>query len=160
MVGVVLLEGVVVQLLQVILRLLEILLTIKIFLAILSQPPGSVNNSIRVTEQGEMIRFKFGLPGLAVLSMEIYACAVLEASLLPMPKLKDSWREEMNKLADRAHRTYNSIVRENQDFVPYFRRITPLSALSKLPLGSRPAKRKQDGGVETLRAIPWIFAWT
>ncbi|CAF3865196.1 unnamed protein product [Adineta steineri] len=128
--------------------------------AILSQPPGSVNNSIRVTEQGEMIRFKFGLPGLAVLSMEIYACAVLEASVLPKPKLKDDWREEMNKLADRAHRTYNSIVRENPDFVSYFRKITPLNSLSKLPLGSRPAKRKQDGGVETLRAIPWIFAWT
>ena len=129
-------------------------------LAILSQPPGSVNNSIRVTEQGEMIRFKFGLPGLAVLSMEIYVAAVLEASLLPMTKLKDSWREEMNKLADRAHRTYNSIVRRNPDFVTYFRQITPLNALSQLPLGSRPAKRRQEGGVETLRAIPWIFAWT
>jgi phosphoenolpyruvate carboxylase len=107
-----------------------------------------------------MIRFKFGLPGLAVLSMEIYASAVLEASLLPVTKLKNSWREEMNKLAARASRTYNSIVRENPDFVPYFRKITPLNALSQLPLGSRPAKRRQDGGVETLRAIPWIFAWT
>jgi phosphoenolpyruvate carboxylase len=128
--------------------------------AILSQPPGSVNNSIRVTEQGEMIRFKFGLPGLAVLSMEIYVGAVLEASLLPLPKPKETWREEMNRLADRAYRTYNSIVRENPDFVPYFRRITPLNALAQLPLGSRPAKRRQEGGVETLRAIPWIFAWT
>ncbi|CAF2905942.1 unnamed protein product [Rotaria sp. Silwood2] len=128
--------------------------------AILSQPPGSVNNSIRVTEQGEMIRFKFGLPGLALLSMEIYACATLEATLLPKPKPKDDWREEMNKLADRAHRTYNLIVRENPDFVPYFRTITPLNALSQLPLGSRPAKRKQDDSIETLRAIPWIFAWT
>lgn len=107
-----------------------------------------------------MIRFKFGLPGLAVLSMEIYACAVLEASLLPLPKPKEIWREEMTRLADRAHRTYNSVVRENPDFVPYFRRITPLNALAQLPLGSRPAKRRQDGGVETLRAIPWIFAWT
>ncbi|CAF4835434.1 unnamed protein product, partial [Rotaria magnacalcarata] len=80
-----------------------------------------------------------------VLSMEIYASAVLEATLLPMPKPKESWREEMNKLAARAHRTYNSVVRENSDFVPYFRRITPLNALSQLPLGSRPAKRKQEG---------------
>jgi phosphoenolpyruvate carboxylase len=139
---------------------MDLLTQICFFLAILSQPPGSVNNSIRVTEQGEMIRFKFGLPGLAVLSMKIYACAVLEASLLPMPKLKDNWRETMDKLADRAHHTYNSIVRENPDFVPFFRTITPLNALSQLPLGSRPAKRKQEGGVETLRAIPWIFAWT
>lgn len=130
------------------------------FLAILSQPPGSVNNSIRVTEQGEMIRFKFGLPGLAVLSMEIYACAVLEATLLPMPKPKASWCEQMDKMANRANRTYNSIVRENPHFVPYFRKITPLNSLSQIPLGSRPAKRRQEGGVETLRAIPWIFAWT
>ena len=107
-----------------------------------------------------MIRFKFGLPGLAVLSMEIYASAVLEATLFPMPKLKDSWRKEMNKLANRAYGTYNSIVKQNPDFVPYFRQITPLNALSQLPLGSRPAKRRQEGGVETLRAIPWIFAWT
>lgn len=128
--------------------------------AILSQPPGSVNNSIRVTEQGEMIRFKFGVPGLAILSMEVYASAVLEATLFPQPKLQDTWRKEMTQLANRAYQTYNSIVRENPDFVPYFRQITPLNALSRLPLGSRPAKRRQDGGVETLRAIPWIFAWT
>jgi len=128
--------------------------------AILSQPPGLMNNNIRVTEQGEMIRFKYGLPGLAVLSMEIYTCAVLEASLLPSPQPKDSWREEMNQLANRAYQTYNSVVRENPNFVQYFRQITPLNALAEIPLGSRPAKRRQEGGVETLRAIPWIFAWT
>jgi len=131
-----------------------------LFSAILSQPPGSVNNSIRVTEQGEMIRFKFGIPGLAVLSMDVYASAVLEATLFPAPKLQETWRSEMNRLANRSYQTYNSFVRENPDFVPYFRQITPLNALAKLPLGSRPAKRRQDGGVETLRAIPWIFAWT
>lgn len=119
-----------------------------------------MNNSIRVTEQGEMIRFKYGHPGLAVLSMEVYACSVLEASLLPRPKPEESWREEMNRLATRAYYSYNAVVRENPHFVPYFRQITPLNALSQIPLGSRPAKRRQDGGVETLRAIPWIFAWT
>ncbi len=60
-----------------------------------------------------------------------------------MPKLKDSWREEMSKLANRAYLTYNSIVRQNPDFVTYFRQITPLNALSQLPLDSRPAKRRQ-----------------
>ena len=107
-----------------------------------------------------MIRFKFGIPGLAVLSMDVYASAVLEATLFPAPKLQETWRSEMNRLANRSYQTYNSFVRENPDFVPYFRQITPLNALAKLPLGSRPAKRRQDGGVETLRAIPWIFAWT
>ncbi|WP_148254738.1 phosphoenolpyruvate carboxylase [Aidingimonas lacisalsi] len=128
--------------------------------AILSQPPGSVNGSLRVTEQGEMIRFKFGQPDIALRSMEIYACAVLEATLLPPPAPKPEWREEMDHLAEVAHRGYVGVVRENSDFVPYFRAVTPESALGRLPLGSRPTKRRQDGGVETLRAIPWIFAWT
>ncbi|XKE46831.1 phosphoenolpyruvate carboxylase [Halomonas organivorans] len=128
--------------------------------AILSQPPGSVNGSLRVTEQGEMIRFKFGQPEIALRSMEIYACAVLEASLLPPPAPEPAWREEMDRLAEVAHRAYVGVVREDPDFVPYFRSVTPETALSRLPLGSRPAKRRQEGGVETLRAIPWIFAWT
>ncbi|MGM0691812.1 MAG: phosphoenolpyruvate carboxylase [Pseudomonadota bacterium] len=128
--------------------------------AILSQPPGSVNGSLRVTEQGEMIRFKFGQPEIALRSMEIYACAVLEASLLPPPAPRPEWREEMDRLAAVAHDAYVGVVREDPDFVPYFRSVTPEGALGRLPLGSRPTKRRQDGGVETLRAIPWIFAWT
>ncbi|HSH48706.1 MAG TPA: phosphoenolpyruvate carboxylase [Halomonas sp.] len=128
--------------------------------AILSQPPGSVSGSLRVTEQGEMIRFKFGQPEIALRSMEIYACAVLEATLLPPPEPKPAWRDEMERLAEIAHRGYVRVVREDPDFVPYFRAVTPEAALGRLPLGSRPARRRQDGGVETLRAIPWIFAWT
>ena len=128
--------------------------------AILSQPPGSVNGSLRVTEQGEMIRFKFGQPEIALRSMEIYACAVLEATLLPPPDPQPHWREEMDHLAEVAHRAYVGVVREDPDFVPYFRAVTPEGSLGRLPLGSRPTKRRQDGGVETLRAIPWIFAWT
>ncbi|MFO8044591.1 MAG: phosphoenolpyruvate carboxylase [Halomonas sp.] len=128
--------------------------------AILSQPPGSVNGSLRVTEQGEMIRFKFGQPEIALRSMEIYACAVLEATLLPPPDPEPRWREEMDRLAEVAHRAYVGVVREDPDFVPYFRAVTPEGSLGRLPLGSRPTKRRQDGGVETLRAIPWIFAWT
>ncbi|WP_299258887.1 phosphoenolpyruvate carboxylase [uncultured Kushneria sp.] len=128
--------------------------------AILSQPPGSVQGSLRVTEQGEMIRFKFGQPRIAVRSMEIYLSAVLEATLLPPIEPKQAWREEMDQLASRAHQVYSGIVREDPAFVPYFRAVTPETALSGLPLGSRPAKRRATGGVETLRAIPWIFAWT
>ena len=128
--------------------------------AILAQPPGSVNGSLRVTEQGEMIRFKFGLPEIAQRSMEIYVSAVLEATLQPPPAVKPQWREQMNTLAGRALKSYRTQVREDPDFVPYFRAITPEQELAKLPLGSRPAKRKASGGVESLRAIPWIFAWT
>jgi phosphoenolpyruvate carboxylase len=128
--------------------------------AILSQPPGSVDGSLRVTEQGEMIRFKFGQPDIALRSMEIYACAVLEATLLPPPAPKANWRDEMDQLAEVSHEVYVNVVRDDPEFVPYFRAVTPESVLGRLPLGSRPTKRRQDGGVETLRAIPWIFAWT
>ena len=128
--------------------------------AILSQPPGSVNGSFRITEQGEMIRFKFGLPRLAEQSLTLYTTAVVEATLAPPRAPEPEWREAMDWLTERSLKSYRAIVRENKDFVPYFRQATPEQALGKLALGSRPAKRKPSGGVESLRAIPWIFAWT
>lgn len=128
--------------------------------AILSQPPGSVNGSFRITEQGEMIRFKFGLPQLAVQSLTLYTTAVIEATLAPPPEPEDNWRDTMDWLTERSLKAYREVIRENPDFVPYFRQVTPEQALGKLALGSRPARRKASGGVESLRAIPWIFAWT
>lgn len=128
--------------------------------AILSQPPGTVNGSFRITEQGEMIRFKFGLPRLAEQSLTLYATAVLEATLSPPPAPEPQWREMMDWLTERSLKGYRDVVLEHPDFVTYFREATPEQALGKLALGSRPAKRKPTGGVESLRAIPWIFAWT
>lgn len=127
--------------------------------ALLSQPPRSLKNGLRVTEQGEMIRFKFGLPAVAVESLDIYASAILEANLLPPPEPKDCWCDIMDELSDSSCEIYRQVVRGDKDFVPYFRSATPEQELSKLPLGSRPAKRNPNGGVESLRAIPWIFAW-
>ncbi|TDO96365.1 phosphoenolpyruvate carboxylase [Marinomonas balearica] len=127
--------------------------------AILSQPPGSVNGAIRVTEQGEMIRFKFGIPDIAVRSLELYCSAVMEATLMPSEAPKQEWRAIMDEIAEVGMNQYRSIVRGHEEFVPYFRAITPEQELAKLPLGSRPARRRSDGGVESLRAIPWIFAW-
>lgn len=127
--------------------------------AILSQPPGSVNGSIRVTEQGEMIRFKFGMPDIAVRSLELYCSAVLEATLMPAAEPKEEWRAIMDEMAEVGMNQYRSIVLGHEDFVPYFRATTPEQELAKLPLGSRLARRRSDGGVESLRAIPWIFAW-
>lgn len=128
--------------------------------AILSQPPGSVNGSFRITEQGEMIRFKFGLPRLAEQSLTLYTTAVVEATLAPPRAPEPAWRETMDWLTERSLKAYRDVVRHNPDFVPYFRQATPEQALGKLSLGSRPARRKASGGVESLRAIPWIFAWT
>ncbi len=129
-------------------------------MAILSQPPGSVQGQFRVTEQGEMIRFKYGLPDIAVQSLQLYVSAVLEATLLPPPAPEPAWRELMERLAARSVDVYRGVVRDEPQFVEYFRQATPEQELARLPLGSRPAKRRSQGGIETLRAIPWIFAWT
>lgn len=127
--------------------------------AIHSQPPGSLDGGFRVTEQGETIRYKFGMPKLAKRSLGIYASAIIEAILFPPPKPEQNWRETIQSMADQARDNYRGIVRAHPDFVPYFRVATPEQELGKLPLGSRPAKRKPTGGIESLRAIPWIFAW-
>lgn len=127
--------------------------------AILSQPPGSVAGRFRTTEQGEMIRFKFGLPGIAVHNLSLYTAAVLQATLSPPPQAKPAWRQLMDQLAADGVQAYRQVVREEPSFVEYFRQATPEQELGRLPLGSRPAKRR-EGGVESLRAIPWIFAWT
>jgi phosphoenolpyruvate carboxylase len=128
--------------------------------AILAQPPGSVAGGLRVTEQGEMIRFKFGQPDVARRNLKIYVSAVLEANLLPPEPARDEWRAQMTRLAERGVASYRAMVRDTPEFVRYFRSATPEPELGKLALGSRPARRKAGGGIETLRAIPWIFAWT
>lgn len=128
--------------------------------ALFSQPPGSLKHGLRVTEQGEMIRFKLGLPDLAIKTLALYTDAILEANLIPPPVPKPEWRKIMDEMADYSREVYQGIVREDPDFVPYFYQATPEAELGKLPLGSRPAKRRPTGGVESLRAIPWIFGWT
>ncbi|HSC82185.1 MAG TPA: phosphoenolpyruvate carboxylase, partial [Pseudomonas sp.] len=127
--------------------------------AILSQPPGSVVGRFRTTEQGEMIRFKFGLTALAEQNLNLYLAAVLEATLQPPPAPEPAWRAAMERLASDGVAAYRAVVREHPQFVEYFRQATPEQELGRLPLGSRPAKRRA-GRVESLRAIPWIFAWT
>jgi len=128
--------------------------------AILSQPAGSVNGSLRVTEQGEVIRSKFSPEGVAIRTLELYVSATLEATLLPPKEPKQEWREQMDVMAETALNTYRQVIRHDERFIPYFRSATPEQELQRLALGSRPAKRNASGGVESLRAIPWVFAWT
>lgn len=128
--------------------------------ALLSQPPGSLRNGLRVTEQGEMIRAKLGWSAMAVKTLALYTGAICRANLQTPPAPALAWRELMGTLADESCQAYRAVVREEPEFVPYFRQATPEQELAKLPLGSRPARRGGGGGIESLRAIPWIFAWS
>lgn len=129
-------------------------------LAIQSQPPGSINGSIRVTEQGEMVDAKFGLPAIADRTLEVYTTATLEASLLPADGVPEAWRARMQALADTSRAQFRSVVYETPAFIDYFHAATPEPELGRLRTGSRPARRRAGGGVRALRAIPWVFAWT
>ena len=130
------------------------------YLAIQSQPPGSIDLRLRVTEQGEMVQAKFGLPGLALRTLELYTTATLDATLAPPAPPEPAWRHRMDDLAARARTAYRGVVYETPRFVEYFHAATPEGELGDLTIASRPARRRAGGGIETLRAIPWVFAWT
>lgn len=129
-------------------------------MAIQSQPPGSVNGTLRVTEQGEMIQAKFGSVSMAIRTLEEYVAATVGATLGAHPQPKAEWRACLETLATSSCDHYRAVVRHEPRFVEYFRQATPEIELGRLNIGSRPARRRKGGGVETLRAIPWIFAWT
>ena len=128
--------------------------------AILSQPPGSVAGTLRVTEQGEMIRWKLGLPTLAVQTLRRYITATVQATANPPPVPKTEWRDAVAMMSTKALEGYRSVVRDDPSFVLLFRALTPEQELGILALGSRPARRQASSGIESLRAIPWVFAWT
>ena len=129
-------------------------------LAIRSQPPGSIDGRLRVTEQGEMIQAKLGLVDIAVRTMEVYTTATLEATLTPGNEPTPEWRAAMDRLSELARASYRRVVYETPDFVNYFHCATPEPELRTLRIGSRPPSRHGGSGVESLRAIPWQFAWT
>ena len=130
------------------------------YLAIMSQPPGSIDGTLRVTEQGEMLQALFGLPEIAARTMDVYTTATLEAWLRPPSPPRPEWRQLTERLRDDAGRAYRRIVHEDPQFLEYFSQATPESELAAMNIGSRPARRKAGIDVANLRAIPWQFAWT
>jgi len=130
------------------------------YLAIQSQPPGSVDGTLRVTEQGEMIQAKFGLRGVALRTLEVYTSATLDAALTPPTPVDPRWRHAMEDIAESSRAAFRRTVYEDPGFLRYFRTATPEGELDAMHIGSRPARRAGDGGVGSLRAIPWQFAWT
>ena len=127
--------------------------------AIESQPPGSVDGSFRVTEQGEMIRFKLGTPAIAKATLSHYLTATLNATVDPPPAPAAGMRTKMDELAAASRKAYRDAVGDPA-FVGFFQTLTPESELAALALGSRPARRDRNRDLASLRAIPWVFAWT
>jgi len=134
--------------------------------AILAQPYGTLDGAIKITEQGEVISDKYGLPTLARRNLEFAAAAVLKASLMhresrvPLSVIAD-WDEVMDALSNAAHAAYRRLIDDPRLF-DYFRASTPVEELTDLNIGSRPIRRAggRSQGLETLRAIPWVFGWT
>jgi phosphoenolpyruvate carboxylase len=133
--------------------------------AILAQPPHAVDGRLKLTEQGETIAFKYGLPGLARRNLE----AALAATLLTafpnraVDAAPECARDAIERVSAAAHETYRSIVWDDPELLRFLRSFTPLDELTLLEIGSRPASRPEanaPGGLESLRAIPWVFAWT
>ncbi len=125
-----------------------------------SQPPNSVNGKIRITDQGEVIQQKYGYEPLAKYNLCSYIGAVAEATLNPPPIPKKKWRDLIEKMSDISKSSYRKNINQSSEFIKYFKTVTPHVSLGKLSIGSRPSKRKNVDNIKSLRAIPWVFAWT
>ncbi len=125
-----------------------------------SQPANTVNGKIRITDQGEVIQQKYGYKPLAEYNLCSYIGAVMDASLNPPPKSKKNWRDLIEKMSEISTSAYRKNLNQSEDFIRYFKTVTPHKSLGKLLIGSRPTKRKNVDNIQSLRAIPWVFAWT
>ena len=136
--------------------------------AVMGGPIGTLNGRIRITEQGEMLSFKYGLPRIAERNLDSVLAAVIERTVEEdeaegLSARRPVWDEVAADLAERSLRAYRGLVYEDPDFVRYFLQASPIRELGLLSIGSRPARRPgRDGtiAVDDLRAIPWVFAWT
>lgn len=129
--------------------------------AILAEPPGAIAGRLRVTEQGEIIHAKYGLRGIATRTLELMTGAVIEATLRTELACwaREPWVEVMRRIAEESRNTYRGLV-DHPELIAYFRGSTPIDVIERMLIGSRPAARRTMRGIQDLRAIPWVFAWT
>jgi phosphoenolpyruvate carboxylase len=130
--------------------------------AIQAAARGSVRGRLRLTEQGEVINAKYGLRPIALRSLEQVTAAVIVATALPRASSprEAAWHAVMQQLAEASRGAYRALVYDSPGFVDYFREATPIDVIERMQIASRPPTRRSHAGIEDLRAIPWVFAWT
>jgi len=129
--------------------------------AVGAMPAASIGGRLRLTEQGEVIDAKYGLPQIALRNLErMLGAIVLRAAGEGDDEVPDVWRSVAETMAGTAREAYRSLVYEDPRFHDYFRAGTPIDVIERMAIGSRPAKRRAGAGVKDLRAIPWVFSWT
>jgi len=128
--------------------------------AIRSQPPQSLKGGIKITEQGEVIAYRYSNADIAYRHLhQVMNAAIRAVSKEDDYQLKPEWIEAMDILSEAGRKTYRSFVYEHDGFLTYWQAATPISELSQLRISSRPAKRASKGGFAAMRAIPWVFSW-
>jgi phosphoenolpyruvate carboxylase len=130
--------------------------------AIVSQPAGDFSGHIKITEQGEVLNWKYSDPVLAAWNLELMIAASLEALVRPngpQPGSAARWHSVMDELSDSAYRFYRSHIAEDPDVLHYFEEATPVNELEQACIGSRPSRRSSKYTLVDLRAIPWVFGW-
>src|SRR5690606_13892532 len=130
--------------------------------AITSQPPGAFHGTIRITEQGEVLNWKYADPVLAERNLSLMVAASLDAYVNlapPSPDRLASWEAALDELSHTSFAFYRAHIADNPDILPYFQQATPVAELEHAHIGSRPAQRGETQGLDDLRAIPWVFGW-
>jgi len=129
--------------------------------AILAQPEGCFTGRVRITEQGEVLNWKYADAVLAEWNLELMIAASLEAFTRPAAQPKDQarWEDAMEEMSGEAYRVYRRDIAENADVLEYFEEATPIQELDAARIGSRPSRRTSGRRLEDLRAIPWVFGW-
>jgi phosphoenolpyruvate carboxylase len=128
--------------------------------AILSLPPGTVRGRLKMTEQGEVLTAKYAVPEIAHRELELAASATLATGRSRPHHESERFARLLAEMAEDSAAVYRAIVHDNPDFVTFFETVTPVHEISRLRLGSRPARRTSARGIDDLRAIPWVFSWT
>ncbi len=128
--------------------------------AILAQPPAAMRGPMKITEQGEVIAYRYSNAGIARRHLhQVLHAALLAAGGTTTVEVQPAWVAAMDLLAEHGQHAYRALVYETPGFLDYWRQATPINQLSRLAIASRPVKRAEQGGFEAIRAIPWVFSW-